>query len=150
MFGSRPDVRHIRAFGSLTYCHTPREKRKKLSMNCRVGFLIGYHENIVGCHVYFPTEHMKGYVSDVKINEAVKYKDRFDSGYTAKVRRWLQTLSEYAEEGAFNDSISEESEVSHLTDIIASMDCNSSTIQMETAESETSTPTLVISRLEPE
>ena len=96
---------------------------------------------------------MKGYVSDVKINEAIKYKDRFDRGYTSKVRRWLQTLSEYAEEGAFNDSSSEESEVSHLTDIIASMDCNSSTIQMETAESETSTPTLPtlgISRLEPE
>ncbi|KAG3126054.1 hypothetical protein PI124_g22602 [Phytophthora idaei] len=33
MFGTKPDIHRIRAFGSLAYCHTPKAKRKKLSMN---------------------------------------------------------------------------------------------------------------------
>ncbi|OWZ09602.1 Copia type Polyprotein [Phytophthora megakarya] len=37
MYGSKPDIHHVRVFGSLTYCHTPKEKRTKLAMNCRMG-----------------------------------------------------------------------------------------------------------------
>ncbi|GMF35188.1 unnamed protein product [Phytophthora fragariaefolia] len=103
MFGSKPDLHHIRAFGSLAFCHTPTSKRKKLAMNCRIGFLLGYREDVVGCHVYFPTEHKKGFVSDVEINEAIKYKDRVERGYRIKVNRWLQTFNEFIEEGEIDD-----------------------------------------------
>ncbi|GMF43837.1 unnamed protein product [Phytophthora fragariaefolia] len=102
-FDSKPDIRHIRAFGSLAYCHTPKSKRKKFAMNCKMEFLIGYREDLVGCQVYFPTEHKKGFVSDVKINEAIKYKDRHESGYKGKVNKWLQTFNEFINEGEFDD-----------------------------------------------
>ncbi|KAJ8546882.1 hypothetical protein ON010_g11353 [Phytophthora cinnamomi] len=32
MYGTKPDIHHIRTFGSLVYCHTPVAKRKKLSV----------------------------------------------------------------------------------------------------------------------
>ncbi|CAI5717219.1 unnamed protein product [Peronospora farinosa] len=99
VFGSKPDIHHVRSFGSLTYCHVPVSKKRKLNMNCRMGFLLGYREDVVGCHVYFPTEHKKGFVSDVKINELVKYKDRYESSYPTKVKKWLHTLNESLEEG---------------------------------------------------
>ena len=92
MFRIKPDIHHIRALGSLAFCHVPKSKRKKLMVNCRMGFLIGYREDVVGCHIYFPTEHKTGFVSDVKINEAIKYSHRYESGYKRKVNTWLQTF----------------------------------------------------------
>ncbi|OWY92783.1 LOW QUALITY PROTEIN: Integrase, catalytic core protein [Phytophthora megakarya] len=103
MYGAKPDMHHIRTFGSL---------RKKLEVNCKVGFLIGYQEDVVGCQVYFPTEHQKGYVTDVKVNETIKYKDRYGSEFKTKVNKWLQTCDEYIRDGDFDDveSDSEESQ----------------------------------------
>ncbi|CAH0519667.1 unnamed protein product [Peronospora belbahrii] len=60
MFRTKPDLHHIRAFGSLAFCHVPKSKWKKFLVNCRMGFLIGYREDVVGCHIYFPTEHKTG------------------------------------------------------------------------------------------
>ena len=54
LFDSKPDIHHLRVFGSVTQIHIPVSKRKKMSMNCRIGFLLGYSEDIVGCNVYFP------------------------------------------------------------------------------------------------
>ena len=92
MFRIKPDIHHIRALGSLAFCHVPKSKRKKLMVNCRMAFLIGYREDVVGYHIYFPTEHKTGFVSDVKINEAIKYSHRYESGYKRKVNTWLQTF----------------------------------------------------------
>ena len=68
-------------------------------MKSRMGFLLGYREDVVGCHVYVPTEHNKGFVSDVKINEFVKYKDHYESSYLTKVKKWLHTFTEPFQEG---------------------------------------------------
>ncbi|OWZ18157.1 Rve-domain-containing hypothetical protein [Phytophthora megakarya] len=78
MYGSKPKIHHIRTLGSLVYCHTPLTKRKKLEVNCKVGFLIDYKEDDVDCQEYFPTEHQKGFVANVKVNETIKYKNRYD------------------------------------------------------------------------
>ncbi|KAE9224944.1 hypothetical protein PF004_g12068 [Phytophthora fragariae] len=110
MFGSKPDIHHVRAFGSVTYCHTPVSKRKKLSVNCRIGFLIGYREDVVGCHVYFPTEHKRGFVSDVKINEQIKYKDRYQKGFKMKVNKWLQTFDEFVVHGDLDNLVDEDND----------------------------------------
>ncbi|TDH73147.1 uncharacterized protein CCR75_003023 [Bremia lactucae] len=72
-----------------------------------MGFLLGYRESDVDCHEYFPTEHKKGFVSDVMINELVKYKDRYESSYMTKVKKWLHTFNGSLEEGklvAYADS----------------------------------------------
>ncbi|KAG6958235.1 hypothetical protein JG687_00009509 [Phytophthora cactorum] len=110
MFGTKPDIHHIRAFGSLAYCHTPKSKRKKLSMNCRIGFLIGYREDVVGCQVYFPTEHKRGFVSVVRINEQIKYSDRYEKGFKMKVDKWLQTFNEFIEYGEPENLVDDDEE----------------------------------------
>ncbi|OWY90841.1 Copia type Polyprotein [Phytophthora megakarya] len=112
MYGAIPDLHRIRAFGSLVYCHTPIAKRTKLSVNCKVGFLIGYQEGVVGCQVYFPTEHKKGFVADVKVNETIKYKDRYETAFKTKVNKWLRTFDEFFEDGDFDDSDSDSEEAS--------------------------------------
>ncbi|GMF47884.1 unnamed protein product [Phytophthora fragariaefolia] len=139
MFDSKPDIHHIRAFGSLAYCYTPKSKLKKFAMNCKMGFLIGYREDVVGCRVYFPTEHKKGFVSDVKINEAIKYKDRHESGYKGKVNKWLQTFNEFINEGEFDNFAAVDhdgDDSSHQADCDAESErCASSNIDMEDIES---------------
>ena len=39
--GSKPEVSHIRVFGSMVYCHVPNEKRKKLDQTAEKGFFDG-------------------------------------------------------------------------------------------------------------
>ncbi|OWY93344.1 Integrase, catalytic core protein, partial [Phytophthora megakarya] len=137
MFDSKPDIHHIRAFGSLAYCHTPKSKRKKLSMNCRVGFLLGYREDVVGCNVYFPTEHKTGFVSDVNINESIKYKDRYESGFKVKVDKWLRTFQEFFEDGELDDlSCEEEDNDSQLAECDGESERSVSDIVMESANGE--------------
>ena len=52
--GSKPEVSHIRIFGSIMYCHVPDEKRKKLDQTAEKGFLMGYSENAKAYHIYIP------------------------------------------------------------------------------------------------
>ena len=47
--------------------------------------------------MYFSTEHKKGFVSDVKINESIMYKDRYEPTYTWKVNNWLRPFGESIE-----------------------------------------------------
>jgi hypothetical protein len=41
---TRPDVSHLRIFGSVCYCHVPLEKRTKLDPRGEKGILVGYSE----------------------------------------------------------------------------------------------------------
>eukprot|EP00253_Pinus_taeda_P030541 PITA_30541 len=47
-----PEVSHFRIFGSLAYCRTPEEKRKKLDQTAEKGYLVGYSENAKAYRVY--------------------------------------------------------------------------------------------------
>ncbi|GMF48126.1 unnamed protein product [Phytophthora fragariaefolia] len=85
MFGSKPDIHHIRGFGSATYCHTPVSKRKKLSINCRIGFLIGYREDVVECYV--------------PLRKGLQDEDK-----------WLQTFNELTAHGELDNLFDEEEE----------------------------------------
>ncbi|ETP14067.1 hypothetical protein F441_10965, partial [Phytophthora nicotianae CJ01A1] len=79
-----------------------------MAMNCRIGYLIGYSEDVVGCQVYFPTEHKRGFVSDVKINEKIKYCDRYSKGFRMKVDKWLQTFNEFIEHGELDNLVDDD------------------------------------------
>ncbi|KAJ8544544.1 hypothetical protein ON010_g11724 [Phytophthora cinnamomi] len=131
------DLHHIRAFGSLAFCHTLMSKREKLAMHCKMIFLLGYHEDVVGCHVYFPTECKKGFVSDVEINEAIKYKARFKRGYRTKVNRWLQTFNEFIEEDEFDDFTNDDDDdSSQQVECGVDSECGEATnVEMEDVES---------------
>ena len=59
----------IRAYTSIT---RTQEKWHK----CQIGFVPGYAEDAVGCKVYFPDENIAKFVSDVRVNENIVYRDR--------------------------------------------------------------------------
>ena len=66
---SKPEVSHIRIFGSIAYCHVPEEKRKKLDQTAEKGFLMGYSENAKAYRVYVPESRKVVVRRDVKFLE---------------------------------------------------------------------------------
>ncbi|DAZ99123.1 TPA: hypothetical protein N0F65_010207 [Lagenidium giganteum] len=53
MFGTRPDIHHIRTFGALAYVHVPNTpRRRREDDNALIGFVLGYSEDVVGCKVF--------------------------------------------------------------------------------------------------
>ena len=50
--GTRPDVSHIRIFGSVCYCHVHADNRKKLDPSREKGLLVGYNEISKAYRVY--------------------------------------------------------------------------------------------------
>ncbi|KAJ0398289.1 hypothetical protein ATCC90586_007230 [Pythium insidiosum] len=60
MFGVRPDIHHIRTFGSLAYVHVAKTPNRPREVdNAKIGFVLGLREDIVGMLVYFPDENTK-------------------------------------------------------------------------------------------
>ena len=51
--GTRPDVSHIRIFGSVFYCHVHVDNRKKLDPSGEKGLLIGYSKISKAYRIYF-------------------------------------------------------------------------------------------------
>eukprot|EP00644_Phytophthora_capsici_P008136 jgi/Phyca11/125974/e_gw1.60.52.1 len=80
LFGVKPDIHHIRKFGALAYVHVAATPgRKKLSDHAKIGFVLGYAEDVVGCKVYFPDDHTAKFVSDLRVAEDVLYRDRYEN-----------------------------------------------------------------------
>ena len=52
--GTRPDVSHIRIFGSVCYCDVHADNRKKLDPSREKGLLVGYSEILKAYRVYIP------------------------------------------------------------------------------------------------
>ena len=53
--GRKPDLHHLRIFGSIAYVHTPKWKRHKLDANSSPYIFVGYDENTKGYRVYDST-----------------------------------------------------------------------------------------------
>ncbi|KAG2776283.1 hypothetical protein PC129_g6400 [Phytophthora cactorum] len=80
MFGIKPDLHHICKFGALAYVHVPvTPGRKKHHDNAKLGFVLGYAEDIVGCKVFFPDDRTAKFVADLRVAEDVMYRDRHDA-----------------------------------------------------------------------
>jgi hypothetical protein len=56
--GTRPDVSHLRIFGSICYCHVPSEKRTRLDPTKDKGILVGYSETSKAYRIFVP-EHRR-------------------------------------------------------------------------------------------
>lgn len=50
-YGKMPDVSNLRVYGSVTYVHIPKEKRKKLDAVSRKGIMVGYAEGSKGYRI---------------------------------------------------------------------------------------------------
>uniref|UniRef100_A0AAV1TS50 Uncharacterized protein n=1 Tax=Peronospora matthiolae TaxID=2874970 RepID=A0AAV1TS50_9STRA len=106
---------------------------EEFGVDCKIGFLLGYREDIVGCHVYFPTEHKKDYVSNVKINESIAYKDPYEATYTSRVYM-AEAVRESIEANEIDvgnidviaadghDKLSHEAEASAVSDMCTAVD----------------------------
>lgn len=53
--GKKPDIRHLRNFGCVVYCHIPIEKWAKLDPTTEKGILVGYNETSKAYRVYLPS-----------------------------------------------------------------------------------------------
>ena len=66
---TRPDVSHIRIFGSVCYCHVHADNRKKLDPFEEKGLLVGYSEISKAYRVYIRTRRRIIVSRDVQFNE---------------------------------------------------------------------------------
>lgn len=71
--GRKPNLTHIRIFGSRTYVHIPDTKRSKLDAKCIEGILVGFCENTKAYRVYVPTQRKVIISRDVIIDETTGY-----------------------------------------------------------------------------
>ena len=73
--GRKPNVGHLRAFGSVVYAHIPKKLRKKLQIKSKKGYLVGYESD--GEHpmyrVWIPSVNRIILARDVIINERETY-----------------------------------------------------------------------------
>jgi hypothetical protein len=53
--GRKPNLSHLRVFGSVVMVHVPKEKRHKWDMKSEKCILIGYSEDIKGYRIYNPS-----------------------------------------------------------------------------------------------
>ena len=67
--GKKPEVGHLRIFGSMAYCHVPSEKRSKLDQTAKRGFLVGYNEISKAYRIYIPSSTKFVIRHDVKFME---------------------------------------------------------------------------------
>ena len=67
--GTRPDVSHIRIFGSVCYCHVHADNRKKLDPSGEKGLLVEYNETSKAYRVYIPTRKRIIVSRDVQFDE---------------------------------------------------------------------------------
>ena len=51
-FGTKPNLRHLRVFGSIAYVHVPKEKRRKLDAKAEKCILVGYSDEQKGYKCY--------------------------------------------------------------------------------------------------
>jgi hypothetical protein len=72
-FGTKPNLRHLRVFGSITYVHIPKEKRRKLDAKAKKCILVGYSNEQKGYKCYNPQTKQTCVSHDVVFDECVSW-----------------------------------------------------------------------------
>jgi hypothetical protein len=75
----RPDVKHIRIFGCLTYSHVPSEKRTKLDPIAQQGILVGYSQVSKAYWIYIPSLGREVVSRDVRFEEGRVFQRSLES-----------------------------------------------------------------------
>ena len=68
-FGLKPNLRHLRIFGSIAYVHVPDEKRKKLDPKLEKCILVSYSHEQKGYKCYNPRTKQVRVHWDVEFDE---------------------------------------------------------------------------------
>ena len=69
LFKNKPDISHVRIFGSKTFVHIPDVKRKKFDPKSLEGVLVGFCERTKGYRIFIPTTKKVEVSLDVLIDE---------------------------------------------------------------------------------
>jgi hypothetical protein len=72
-FGTKPNLRHLRVFGSIAYKHVPKEKRKKLDAKAEKCTLVGYSDEQKGYKCYNPQTKQACVSRDVVFDESTSW-----------------------------------------------------------------------------
>ena len=67
--GKRPDISHLRIFGSPVYMHVTKDTRKKLDLTTEFGIFVGYTDTPHNYRVYFPDSRKTVVRRDMKFQE---------------------------------------------------------------------------------
>lgn len=67
--GRKPELNHLRIFGSPAMVHIPKEKRRKWDKKAKKMYLVGYSENIKGYRLYDPISRDVIVARDVVVME---------------------------------------------------------------------------------
>ena len=65
----KPNISHLKIFGSSFYIHVTKDTRKKLELAVEVGIFVGYKETPHNYRVYFPNIKMTVMRRDIKFDE---------------------------------------------------------------------------------
>ena len=71
IFKERPQIGHIKIFGSRCFVHIPDVKRRKLDPKSLEGVLVGFCEHTKGYRVFIPSTRKVEVSLDVTIDETV-------------------------------------------------------------------------------
>ena len=73
--GEKPDVSHLRIFGSVCFAHIPKDERKKLDAKSRPCFFLGYGDRYKGYRLFDKTRSKIIHSRDVLFDESRMYCD---------------------------------------------------------------------------
>jgi hypothetical protein len=72
-FGTKPNLRHLRVFGSIAYVYIPKEKRKKLDAKDEKCILVGYSDEQKGYKCYNPRTKQACVSRDIVFDESASW-----------------------------------------------------------------------------
>ena len=72
-FERKPNLRHLRVFGSITYVHVPKEKRRKLDAKAEKCILVGYSDEQKGYKCYNTRTKQARVSRDVVFDESASW-----------------------------------------------------------------------------
>ena len=72
-FGTKPNLRHLRVFGSIAYVPVPTEKRRKLDTKAEKCILVGYSDEQKGYKCYNPRSKQARVSRDVVFDESASW-----------------------------------------------------------------------------
>ena len=72
-FGTKPNLRHLRVFGSIAYVHVQKEKQRKLDAKAKKCILVGYSDEQKGYKCYNPRTKQARVSRDVVFDESASW-----------------------------------------------------------------------------
>ena len=98
--GTKPNVSHLRVFGSLCYSHVPKDERKKLDSKAQEAIFLGYSLETKGYRLYNPIAQKVYFSRDVifdEMNFQRKIEEPEENESTTRVEIGLNEMEEISD-----------------------------------------------------